>query len=88
MARTMTVDLGDELREFVESLIATGDYRTQSEVVRDSLRLLREQQAQSRLNQLRMLLAEGLESGEAKKWEQDAFLRNIKARVATKDERD
>ncbi|VTP16349.1 Antitoxin ParD1 [Phytobacter ursingii] len=88
MARTMTVDLGDELREFVESLIAAGDYRTQSEVVRDSLRLLREQQAQSRLNQLRMLLAEGLESGEAKKWEQDAFLRNIKARVATKDERD
>jgi antitoxin ParD1/3/4 len=84
----MTVDLGDELREFVESLIATGDYRTQSEVVRDSLRLLREQQAQSRLNQLRALLAEGLESGEAKKWEQDAFLRNIKARVATKDERD
>ena len=88
MARTMTVDLGDELREFVESLIATGDYRTQSEVVRDSLRLLREQQAQSRLNQLRALVAEGLESGEAKKWEQDAFLRNIKARVATKDERD
>lgn len=88
MARTMTVDLGDELREFVESLIATGDYRTQSEVVRDSLRLLREQQAQSRLNQLRALLAGGLESGEAKKWEQDAFLRNIKARVATKDERD
>lgn len=88
MARTMTVDLGDELREFVESLIATGDYRTQSEVVRDSLRLLREQQAQSRLNQLRTLLAEGLESGEAKKWEQDAFLRNIKARVAKKDERD
>jgi antitoxin ParD1/3/4 len=84
----MTVDLGDELREFVESLIATGDYRTQSEVVRDSLRLLREQQAQSRLNQLRALLAEGLESGEAEKWEQDAFLRNIKARVATKDERD
>jgi len=88
MARTMTVDLGDELREFVESLIATGDYRTQSEVVRDSLRLLREQQAQSRLNQLRMLLADGLASGEAKKWEQDAFLRNIKARVAAKDERD
>lgn len=88
MARTMTVDLGDELREFVESLIATGDYRTQSEVVRDSLRLLREQQAQSRLNQLRALVAEGLESGEAKKWEQDAFLKNIKARVAKKDERD
>ncbi len=30
MARTMTVDLGDELREFIVS----GDYRTQSEVIR------------------------------------------------------
>ncbi|PAX78111.1 type II toxin-antitoxin system ParD family antitoxin, partial [Citrobacter sp. TSA-1] len=28
MARTMTVDLGDELREFIESLIESGDYRT------------------------------------------------------------
>lgn len=41
MARTMTVDLGDELREFIESLIESGDYRTQSEVIRESLRLLR-----------------------------------------------
>ena len=30
MARTMTVDLGDELREFIVS----GDCRTQSEVIR------------------------------------------------------
>ena len=37
MARTMTVDLGDELREFIESLIESGDYRTQSEVIRESL---------------------------------------------------
>ncbi len=49
MARTMTVDLGDELREFIESLIESGDYRTQSEVIRESLRLLREKQAESRL---------------------------------------
>ncbi|HAD4520408.1 TPA_asm: type II toxin-antitoxin system ParD family antitoxin, partial [Salmonella enterica subsp. enterica serovar Typhi str. CT18] len=60
MARTMTVDLGDELREFIESLIESGDYRTQSEVIRESLRLLREKQAESRLQALRELLAEGL----------------------------
>ncbi len=42
MVRTMTVDHGDELREFIESLIESGDYRTQSEVIRESLRLLRE----------------------------------------------
>lgn len=45
MARTMTVALGDELWEYIES----GDYRTQSEVIRESLRLLREKQAESRL---------------------------------------
>lgn len=81
MARTMTVDLGDELREFIESLIESGDYRTQSEVIRESLRLLREKQAESRLQALRDMLAEGLSSGEAKPWEKDAFLRKVKAGI-------
>ncbi|ECB7890589.1 type II toxin-antitoxin system ParD family antitoxin [Salmonella enterica subsp. enterica serovar Bareilly] len=74
MARTMTVDVGDELREFIDSLVKAGDYRTQSEVMRDALRLLRD------------LLAEGLGSGEAKPWNKDAFLNNVRARV--ENERD
>ncbi len=45
MARTMTVDVEDELREFINSLVKADDYRTQSEVMRDALRLLREKQA-------------------------------------------
>lgn len=77
----MTVDLGDELREFIESLIESGDYRTQSEVIRESLRLLREKQAESRLQALRDMLAEGLDSGEAQPWEKDAFLRKVKAGI-------
>ena len=81
MARTMTVDLGDELREFIESLIESGDYRTQSEVIRESLRLLREKQAESRLQALRYMLAEWLSSGEAQPWEKDAFLRKVKAGI-------
>ncbi|MGU4694761.1 type II toxin-antitoxin system ParD family antitoxin [Escherichia coli] len=81
MARTMTVDLGDELREFIESLIESGDYRTQSEVIRESLRLLREKQAESRLQALRDMLAEGLSRGEAQPWEKDAFLRKVKAGI-------
>lgn len=64
MARTMTVDLGDELLEFIESLIESGDYPTQSEVIRESLRLLHEKQAESRLQALRDLLEEGLSSGD------------------------
>jgi antitoxin ParD1/3/4 len=86
MARTMTVDVGDELREFIDSPVKAGDYRTQSEVMRDALRLLREKQAESRLQELRDLLAEGLSSGEAKPWNKDVFLNNVRARVA--NERD
>lgn len=86
MARTMTVDLGDELREFIESLIESGDYRTQSEVIRESLRLLREKQAESRLQALRELLAEGLNSGEPQAWEKDAFLRKVKTGTIKPDE--
>lgn len=86
MARTMTVDVGEELREFIDSLVKAGDYRTQSEVMRDALRLLREKQAASHLQELRDLLAEGIGSGDAKPWNKDAFLKNVRARAA--NERD
>lgn len=79
MVRTITVDLEGELREFIEPLIESGDYRTQSEVIRESLRLLREKQAESRLQALRDLLAEGLSSGEPVAWQKDAFLKKLKA---------
>ncbi|ADU67396.1 type II toxin-antitoxin system ParD family antitoxin [Pantoea sp. At-9b] len=88
MARTMTIDLGDELREFVESLVASGDYRTQSEVVRESLRLLREKQAASKLEKLRALVKQGLESGEGQEWDREAFLRKVKARVGINEKDD
>ncbi|MFU1868066.1 type II toxin-antitoxin system ParD family antitoxin [Citrobacter portucalensis] len=86
MARTMTVDLGDELREFIEYLIESGDYRTQSEVIRESLRLLREKQAESHLQALRDLLAEGLSSVEPVEREKDAFLKKVKAGTRTSGE--
>jgi len=81
MARTMTVDVGDELRDFIDALVRAGDYRTQSEVMRDALRLLREKQAESRLQELRDLLAEGISSGDAKPWNKDAFLKQVRARA-------
>ncbi|UBO62873.1 type II toxin-antitoxin system ParD family antitoxin [Escherichia coli] len=80
MARTMTVALGDELWEYIESLIESGDYRTQSEVIRESLRLLREKQGRvTSPGVLRDLLAEGLSSGEPVSWEKNAFLKKVKA---------
>jgi antitoxin ParD1/3/4 len=87
MARTMTIDLGDELREFVESLVESGNYRTQSEVVRESLRLLREKQAESKLENLRKLIQEGIDSGEPKEFDIDVFLKKMRARAGI-DEQD
>ncbi|MBN3183035.1 type II toxin-antitoxin system ParD family antitoxin [Pectobacterium brasiliense] len=83
MARTMTIDLGDELRHYVESLVESGDYRTQSEVIREALRMLREKQAESDLQTLRQLIAEGINSGEPQEWNKDGFLQKIRNRTRT-----
>lgn len=85
MARTMTVDLGDELREFIDSLVKSGDYRTQSEVLRDALRLLREKQAESHLQTLRDLLAEGVSSGTPETWSKETFLQRVKGKLYERD---
>lgn len=80
----MTVVVGHELRECIDSLVKAGHYRTQSEIMRNALRLLREKQAESRLQEQRDLLAEGGSRGEAKPWKKFAFLKNVRARVANK----
>jgi len=81
MARTMTVDTGEELRGFVESLVESGGYKTNSEVVRDGLRLLQEKQAASKLETLRQLIDEGDNSGEPVDWNVDQFLAKMQSKV-------
>ncbi|PRD13926.1 type II toxin-antitoxin system ParD family antitoxin [Pantoea coffeiphila] len=88
MARTITVDIGDELREFIDLMVQSGSYRTQSEVLRDALRLLREKEAASHLQTLRGLLDEGINSGNAKQWDRDAFLQRVKGMARIADEKD
>ena len=80
-ARTMTVDTGEELRNFVEGLVESGNYKTNSEVVREGLRLLQEKQANSKLETLRQLIAEGENSGEAVEWDMNSFLTKAKMKA-------
>jgi len=54
--------------------------RTMTVDVGDKLRLLREKQAESRLQELRDLLADGINSGETKPWNKDAFVKHVRAR--------
>ncbi|TDB42681.1 type II toxin-antitoxin system ParD family antitoxin [Photorhabdus luminescens subsp. mexicana] len=78
VSRTMTVDTGEELRGFVESLVESGYYKTNSEVVREGLRLLQEKQAKSKLEALRQLIDEGDNSGEVVAWDLNTFLTRMK----------
>jgi antitoxin ParD1/3/4 len=45
--------------EFIETLVSSGDYGNQSEVIRAAIRLLQEKQAKSKITQLRQLIDDG-----------------------------
>ncbi|AKJ41878.1 type II toxin-antitoxin system ParD family antitoxin [Pragia fontium] len=77
MARTMTITPGEELRQFVEGLVEAGIYQTNSEVVREGLRMLQEKYAASQLTLLRQLIDEGEQSGEAVTWNSQDFIRRM-----------
>ena len=64
---TMNVSLPDELAAFVESEVASGEYGTASEVVRDGLRILRRERAayEERLAILRREIQIGVDDARA-----------------------
>jgi len=74
MSRTITVDTGNELLGFIDMLVESGNYKTKSEVVREGLRLLKEKQANSKLETLRQLIDDGENSGDLLEWDVDSFL--------------
>ncbi|MGA7980423.1 MAG: type II toxin-antitoxin system ParD family antitoxin [Chromatiaceae bacterium] len=78
MARTQTVTLGEHWNAFVARLVDSGRYASVSEVLRDSLRLLEEQEAGSRLEALRQALIEGENSGSAGPLDMDAIKRRAR----------
>ncbi len=78
MARTITIDPGNELARFIDGLVQTGGYKTTSEVVREGLRLLQEKTAASKLVQLQRLIDEGDNSPELANWSADDFLRRMR----------
>jgi antitoxin ParD1/3/4 len=64
---TMNVSLSEEFVGFVNGEVASGEYASASEVVRDALRLLRREKAarEERLAILRREVAVGLEDARA-----------------------
>lgn len=63
----MNVSVGKDFEDFVKSKVASGDYASASEVVRDGLRLLREKDLilEARLQALRGEIQKGLDQADA-----------------------
>lgn len=74
MGKNTSISLGEHFSDFIESEVAKGRYASASEVVRASLRLLEEREAQ--LASLQAALIEGEESGSSAPFNFDQFIAN------------
>ena len=72
MAQNTSISLDDHFAEFLSREVASGRYRSASEVVRAGLRLLEDRETQ--LAALRAALVAGEASGEPEPVEFDAFI--------------
>ena len=82
----MNVNLTPQLEDMVRQKVSSGLYTSASEVVREALRLMDEQDRlrAAKLGQLRQDIREGLASGPAKAWNPEQVKREGRARRAAK----
>ena len=85
---TMNVSLPAELARFVEAEVASGEYGTASEVVREGLRLLRRQREtyEAKLAALRREIDIGIADAEAGRFSDESAV-DIAARIAAGNSR-
>lgn len=76
--------LGEHYEKFVRELVESGRYNTASEVIRDSLRLLEDAEIlrSVRNEELRKLIQEGLDSGDAGPLDMEEIIAEAKRRKA------
>lgn len=77
VAQNTSISLDEHFTDFLAGEVASGRYRTASEVVRAGLRLLEDQETQ--LAALRAALLAGEESGPPEPFDFDAFVAAKKA---------
>lgn len=76
--KTTSVALGPYFENFIKTRIEQGRYNNASEVIRAGLRLLEENE--SHLQELKMAIAEGVESGIAYNFDAEEHLKLLKAK--------
>ncbi|QUR67789.1 type II toxin-antitoxin system ParD family antitoxin [Mycobacterium spongiae] len=79
MGRNTSFSLDEHFNAFIEDEVASGRYRSASDVVRAALRLLEERE--TRLDALREALIAGENSGAPTPFEFDAFVSRKRARA-------
>jgi antitoxin ParD1/3/4 len=82
----MNVNLTPQLEELVRQKVASGLYSSASEVVREALRLMEEQDRlrEAKLDQLRHDIRAGKQSGPSAAWDAKRAKREGRARHAVK----
>lgn len=84
----LQVSLTDDLKEFVNARVSSGEYASASEVISNALRLmgLQEENA-AKLKWLQQAYREGIASGDAGEWDFEAFKIKARARLKALSER-
>lgn len=77
--KTQTLSLGEHWNNFIEKYVGVDKrYATVSELVCDSLSLLEEKEASTKLENLRQFLIEGEESGDAGELDMETIRQEVK----------
>ena len=82
----MNVNLTPQLEELVRSKVNSGMYTSASEVVREALRLMDEQDRlrKAKLDELRRDVRKGIDSGPSEQWDATKSKAKARARSAAK----
>lgn len=83
----MNVSLTPQLEQLVADLVESGRYRSASDVVSEGLRLLavRDEADRAKLEALRRLIQEGLDSGPAAPLDMDEIIATARAELVRRD---
>jgi antitoxin ParD1/3/4 len=83
---TMNINLTPQLEQLVREKVSSGRYTSASEVIREALRLMEEQDRlrAMKMEQLRREIREGLESGRATSWNVEEIKREGRKQLATR----
>lgn len=81
MGRTVTASIGQHYEDFIREIILSGRYNNTSEVIREGLRRLEEDEA--RLASLKAAIDEGDASPDMDDFDPQAFLQEMKNKRGT-----